>query len=62
MATSKQKTAARKNVKKAATAKRKKTLTHLPKAARSAPGKQASKVKQQKKAAGRTRASGRRAK
>jgi hypothetical protein len=40
-----QRTAARKNVKKAAAAaKKKRTIAHLPKATRSALGKQASKV------------------
>jgi hypothetical protein len=49
MATTKQKTAARRNVKKAAaTAKRKRTVAHLPKKTRTALGKQANKVKRQK--------------
>jgi len=49
MATTKQKAAARKNIKKAAaTAKRKKTISHLPKKTRTALGKQANKVKRQK--------------
>jgi hypothetical protein len=49
MATQKQKTAARKNIKKAAAAaKRKQTLKHLPKKTRTALGKQANKVKKQK--------------
>ena len=49
MATAKQKSAARKNVKKAATAaKRKRTISHLPKKTRTALGKQANKVKSQK--------------
>jgi len=44
MATTKQKTAARKNIKKAsASAKRKKTISKLPKKTRTALGKQASK-------------------
>ena len=50
MATAKQKKAARKNVKKAAAAaKREKTITKLPKATRTALGKQANKVKRAKK-------------
>jgi hypothetical protein len=49
MATSKQRTAARRNVKKAAAAaKRKRTVAHLPKKTRTALGKQANKVKRQK--------------
>ena len=49
MATTKQKTAARKNIKKAAgAAKRKRTVAHLPKKTRTALGKQANKVKRQK--------------
>jgi hypothetical protein len=49
MATTKQKTAARRNVKKAAaTAKRKRTVANLPKKTRTALGKQANKVKRQK--------------
>ena len=49
MATTKQKTAARRNVKKAATAARKKrTISKLPKSTRTALGKQANKVKRQK--------------
>jgi hypothetical protein len=50
MATTKQKTAARRNIKKAASAaKRKRTISHLPKKTRTALGKQANKVKRQKK-------------
>jgi hypothetical protein len=51
MATSKQKTAARKNVKKTAAAavKGKKTITHVPKT-RTALGKQATKAKSKAKA------------
>jgi hypothetical protein len=50
MATTKQKAAARRNVKKAASAaKRKRTISHLPKKTRTALGKQANKVKRQKK-------------
>jgi hypothetical protein len=49
MATSKQRAAARRNVKKAASvAKRKRTVAHLPKKTRTALGKQANKVKRQK--------------
>ncbi len=49
MATTKQKTTARKNIKKAATAaKKKRTIAKLPKSTRTALGKQANKVKKQK--------------
>jgi hypothetical protein len=49
MATAKQKTAARRNIKKAAgAAKRKRTISKLPKSTRTALGKQANKVKRQK--------------
>jgi hypothetical protein len=49
MASAKQRTAARKNIRKAATAARKKrTIAHLSKATRTALGKQAAKVRQQK--------------
>lgn len=49
MATSKQRTAARRNVKKAAqAARRKRTITNLPKKTRTALGKQANKVKRQR--------------
>jgi hypothetical protein len=49
MASPKQKTAARRNIKKAAgAARRKKTITKLPKRTRTALGKQANKVKRQK--------------
>jgi len=49
MATTKQRTAAKKNIKKAATAaKRKRTIAKLPKTTRTALGKQANKVKRQK--------------
>jgi len=45
MASAKQKAAARKNVKKAANAaKRKRTIAHLPKSTRTALGKQGAKV------------------
>jgi hypothetical protein len=50
MASSKQRAAARRNVSKAAAAaKRKRTLSKLPKRTRSALGKQAAKVARQKK-------------
>jgi hypothetical protein len=46
MATKKQRSAARRNIKKAvATAKRKQTLKHLPKRTRQALGKQAGKAR-----------------
>jgi len=49
MATTKQRTAAKRNIKKAATAaKRKRTIAHLPKKTRTALGKQANKVKREK--------------
>jgi hypothetical protein len=49
MASAKQTRAARKNIKKAAAAaKRKRTIAHLPKATRTALGKQGSKVRKQK--------------
>jgi hypothetical protein len=49
MASTKQKAAARRNIKKAsAAAKRKRTIAHLPKKARTALGKRANKVKRQK--------------
>ena len=49
MATAKQKTAARRNIKKASTAARKKrTISKLPKSTRTALGKQANKVKRSK--------------
>jgi hypothetical protein len=52
MATTKQKAAAKRNVKKAATAARKKrTISKLPKSTRTALGKQANKVKRQKSSA-----------
>jgi ABC-type transport system involved in Fe-S cluster assembly fused permease/ATPase subunit len=45
MTTAKQKNAARKNIKKAAqAAKRKRTIAHLPKSTRTALGKQGAKV------------------
>jgi hypothetical protein len=48
MSTAKQKTAARRNVKKAvAAAKHKKTISHLSKATRTALGKQGAKVAQE---------------
>ncbi|HKV92597.1 MAG TPA: hypothetical protein VJW20_08630 [Candidatus Angelobacter sp.] len=49
MASEKQRAAARRNVRKAATAANKKrTIAHLPKATRTALGKQAAKVAKQK--------------
>jgi hypothetical protein len=49
MPSTKQRTAARKNIKKAAAAaKKKRTIAHLPKATRTALGKQASKVAKRK--------------
>lgn len=46
MASERQKTAARQNIQKAtAAAKKKRTLAHLPKATRTALGKQAAKVR-----------------
>jgi hypothetical protein len=51
MATEKQRQAARRNIKKAAqAAKRKRTIAHLPKSTRTALGKQAAKVARQKHA------------
>ncbi len=50
MQSSKQSTAARKNIKKAAAAaKKKRTIAHLPKATRTALGKQGAKVAKQKR-------------
>jgi hypothetical protein len=50
MATTKQRVAARKNIKKAAAAaKKKRTIAHLPKSVRSALGKQAAKVARRKR-------------
>jgi ABC-type transport system involved in Fe-S cluster assembly fused permease/ATPase subunit len=50
MATSKQKSAARKNIKKAAAAaKRKKTISKLPKKTRTALGKQGAKMAKRKR-------------
>jgi hypothetical protein len=47
--TTRQRAAARRNIRKAATAaKRKRTIAHLPKRTRTALGKQANKVKRQK--------------
>jgi hypothetical protein len=49
MASAKQRTAARKNIKKAAaSAKKKRTIAHLPKSTRTALGKQASNVAKRK--------------
>jgi len=50
MPSTKQRTAARKNIKKAAAAaKKKKTIAHLPTATRTALGKQAAKVAKEKR-------------
>ena len=52
MATAKQRAAARRNIKKAASAaKRKRTIAHLPKRTRTALGKQAAKVARRKRVA-----------
>jgi hypothetical protein len=52
MPSSKQRTAAKKNIKKAAAAaKKQRTIANLPKATRTALGKQAAKVAKQKRAA-----------
>lgn len=52
MASSKQRTAARRNVKKAAAAaKKKRSIAHLPKRTRTALGKQGAKVAKQKRKA-----------
>jgi hypothetical protein len=52
MATAKQRAPARRNIKKAASAaKRKRTIAHLPKRTRTALGKQAAKVARQKRRA-----------
>jgi hypothetical protein len=51
MASGKQRSAARKNIRKAiSAAKRKQTLKHLPKKTRTALGKQAAKVRKSRKA------------
>jgi hypothetical protein len=51
MASEKQRAAAKKNIKKAiAASKKKRTISHLPKKTRTALGKQANKVKRQKAA------------
>ncbi len=50
MASTKQRNPARKNIKKAATAaKKKRTIAHLPKSVRTALGKQGAKVARQKR-------------
>jgi hypothetical protein len=50
MATTKQRAAAKKNIKKATTAaKKKRTIAHLPKATRTALGKQAAKTAKRKR-------------
>lgn len=54
MATTKQRAAARRNIKKAAkAAKRKRTVAHLPKQARTALGKEGAKAAARKRRAGR---------
>lgn len=51
MSTTKQREAARRNIKKAAAAaRRKRTISHLPKEVRTALAKQANKVKRQRRA------------
>jgi hypothetical protein len=56
MATVNQKTAARKNIRKASVAaKRKRTIAHLPKKTRTALGKQAAKTAKKKREAGQAR-------
>jgi hypothetical protein len=56
MATAKQKAAARKNIKKAAkAAKRKRTVAHLPKKTRTALGKEGAKAARRKRGRGRAR-------
>jgi hypothetical protein len=53
MATAKQRAAARRNIKKAATAaKRKRTIAHLPKRTRTALGKQGAKTARKKRRTG----------
>lgn len=53
MATAKQRAAARRNIKKAATAaKRKRTVAHLPKRTRTALGKQGAKTARKKRRPG----------
>ena len=53
MASSKQRSAARRNVRKAASAaKRKKTVSHLPKRTRTALGKQGAKMARKKRRTG----------
>lgn len=56
MSSSKQKAAARRNVKKAVSAaKRKKTISHLSKATRTALGKQGAKVAKQRRSGAKTK-------
>ena len=58
MASTRQKKAARKNIKKAAaTAKRKRTIAHLPKSVRTALGKQAASVAKEKRRSSSSRSS-----
>ena len=55
MATTKQRNAAKRNVRKAiATSKRKKTIAHMPKRTRTALGKQGAAVRQRKRTGGST--------
>jgi hypothetical protein len=55
MATTKQRNAAKRNVRKAiATSKRKKTIAHMPKRTRTALGKQGAAVRQRKRSGGST--------
>ena len=55
MATTKQRKAAKRNVRKAiATSKRKRTIAHMPKRTRTALGKQASAVRQRKRTGSKT--------
>lgn len=49
MPSEKQRSAARKNIKNAAAAKKKRTIAHLPKRTRTALGKQAAKVAKEKR-------------
>ena len=49
MTSAKPRTAARRNIKKAAAAKKKRTISHLPKSSRTALGKQGAKVAKQKR-------------
>lgn len=56
MSSARQRTAARRNIRKAATAaRRKRTISHLPKSVRTALGRQGAKVAQRKRRAARTK-------